>query len=127
MSTHLVINTATGQAEQRELSSQEVADLLPQAPPNPQDVFRSFIAAGFEVTPEGFRLAMGDRDRAQFGDMLTLVNTALGAGAITGSTQQTIADMTGETHTVTTTRFIQIMLAYGAAYSAAWAEQKTAS
>jgi hypothetical protein len=75
----------------------------------------------------GFTLALGEADRNAFTQMLVLVNTALGVGAITQETPQTIADIDGVTHTVTTEQFIMLMLGYGQHYMELWSTYKADS
>ena len=82
-------------------------------------VFADAVKAGFD-TSMGFKLALADADRNAFTQMLVLVNTALSVGVITQATPQTIADIDGVPHTVTTLIFIGLMLQYGAYYKGLW-------
>ncbi|MES2737236.1 MAG: hypothetical protein V4672_13010 [Verrucomicrobiota bacterium] len=79
----------------------------------------------FLVEPEGIVLAMGERDRTQFAQMLALIREALDLGMITDSTVQKIADVNDQLHEVTTLRFRQIMVAYGSFYKSHWDATKT--
>ena len=81
---------------------------------------KALVEAGYTVQPEGFTLALGDNDRSQFAQMLTLVQEALSLGLITNETPQTIADKDGGKHTVTTLRLRQILVLYGLHYKGIW-------
>ena len=76
--------------------------------------------SGFLVQPENFILGLSDADRGAFTQMLSLVKEALDLGVITNDTPQIIADINGETHTVLTLRFRQIMVQYGLYYKGLW-------
>ena len=78
------------------------------------------VDAGYTVQPEGFTLALGDSDRSQFTQMLTLVQEALSLGLIDNDTPQTIADKDGGKHTVSTLRLRQILVLYGLHYKGIW-------
>jgi len=78
------------------------------------------VAVGFLVEPEGFILGLEDSDRNTFTQMLTLVQEAKALGLIDDTTPQTITDMSGVKHTVTTLRFRQIMVGYGFYYKTLW-------
>lgn len=86
---------------------------------------RAAVEAGYTVQPEGFTLALGDNDRSQFAQMLTLVQEALSLGLITNETPQTIADKDGGKHTVTTLRLRQILVLYGLHYKGIWDAART--
>ena len=81
---------------------------------------KALVEAGYSVQPEGFTLALGDNDRSQFTQMLTLVQEALSLGLITNETPQTIADKDGGKHTVSTLRLRQILVLYGLHYKGIW-------
>lgn len=78
------------------------------------------IAAGYAVDPEGFVLGLTDSDRNAFTQMLALVKEALDLNLINNDTIQTIADINGVKHSVTTLRFRQIMVEYGFYYKNLW-------
>ena len=78
------------------------------------------VRTGYTVQPEGFTLALGDNDRSQFTQMLTLVQEALSLGFIDNDTPQTIADKDGGKHTVSTLRLRQILVLYGLHYKGIW-------
>lgn len=82
--------------------------------------FESDIADGYTVTPEGFVLALGSEDRAQFAQLLALIREALDLGLITGTTSQSIKDKNGVMHEVTTDRLRQILVGYGFRYKQLW-------
>jgi hypothetical protein len=86
--------------------------------------FNVAIQNGFD-TGMGFKLAIGDADRNAFTQMLVLVNTAKEKGVINDTTPQTVADIEGKPHTVTTAQFTGLMLAYGAYYKGIWDKLKT--
>lgn len=81
---------------------------------------KAALEAGYTVQPDGFTLAMGDSDRAQFTQLLTLIQEALSMGLITNDTPQTIADKAREKHTITTLRLRQILVMYGLHYKTIW-------
>ena len=84
------------------------------------DQAKALVEAGYTVQPAGFTLALGDNDRSQFIQMLTLVQEALSLGLITNETPQTIADKDGGKHTVSTLRLRQILVLYGLHYKGIW-------
>ncbi len=86
--------------------------------------FNVAIQNGFD-TGLGFKLAIGDADRNAFTQMLVLINTAKEKGVITDESPQTIADIEGKTHTVSTAQFTSLMLAYGSYYKTLWDKQRT--
>ncbi len=90
-------------------------------PPPPLEIHRqAVLAAGYSVQPEDFTLALGDADRAAFGQMLVLVREALDLGMINDATPQTIAAQDGQLHTVSTLRLRQILVGYGFHYKTLW-------
>ena len=107
-------------ALEQKLDGVEPITELPLVVPDPKRAsFDAAVANGFD-TGMGFRLGLRDADRNAFTQMLVLVNTAKEKGIITDATPQTIADMDGKAHTVTTGQFTSLMLAYGAHYKALW-------
>ena len=78
------------------------------------------ISEGFLVAPENFRLSMGEGDRNLFAQMLALVKEALDLEYISDDTPQTIKDISGQPHIITTLRFRQIMVGYGFYYKNLW-------
>lgn len=86
----------------------------------PAEAAKAQVCAGYTVQPEGFTLALGDSDRNQFAQMLTLVQEALSLGFIDNDTPQTIADKDGGKHTVSTLRLRQILVLYGLHYKGIW-------
>ena len=85
-----------------------------------QQAFQNAISQGFLVQPENFVLALADGDRSAFSQMLALVKEALDLNLIDNNTIQTIADINGVKHSVTTLRFRQIMVEYGFYYKNLW-------
>lgn len=85
-----------------------------------QQSFQNAISQGFLVQPENFVLALADGDRSAFSQMLALVKEALDLNLIDNNTIQTIADINGVKHSVTTLRFRQIMVEYGFYYKNLW-------
>lgn len=80
-------------------------------------------AAGYTVQPEGWVLPLGKSDRNSFTQMLLLVTLSKQAGAITDETPQKITDKYGQPHVLSTARYIEVMLSYGAYYKALWDNQ----
>ena len=68
---------------------------------------------GFHVTPEGFILACGTEDEAQFAKLVTMLQEGISLGAITSETPVTIKDRNGALHTVTVQRCREILFSYG--------------
>ena len=101
--------------EELEIAYQEVV-----AQSNKVEAAKAQVRAGYTVQPEGFTLALGDNDRNQFTQMLTLVQEALSLGLINNDTPQTIADKDGGKHTVSTLRLRQILVLYGLYYKGIW-------
>ena len=85
-----------------------------------QQSFQNAVSQGFLVQPENFVLALADGDRSAFSQMLALVKEALDLNLIDNNTIQTIADINGVKHSVTTLRFRQIMVEYGFYYKNLW-------
>lgn len=85
-----------------------------------QQSFQNAVSQGFLVQPENFVLALADGDRSAFSQMLALVKEALDLNLIDNNTIQTIADIDGVKHSVTTLRFRQIMVEYGFYYKNLW-------
>jgi hypothetical protein len=113
--------------KRQEIESASESQVVPiqRQPMDPKrTAFNVAIATGFD-TGMGFKLAIGDADRNAFTQMLVLVNTAKEKGVINDTTAQTIADIEGKPHTVTTAQFTGLMLAYGAYYKGLWDRLKT--
>lgn len=108
--------------EQADNPEAQVPD--PPAEPDPAAVALALeIAKGFD-TGMGFRLGLTSRDREAFSQMLLLVNTARDNDLIDNDTPQTIADIDGNTHTVSTKDFVRMMIAYGNHYKRLWDQSK---
>jgi hypothetical protein len=86
-------------------------------------VFNEKIILGY-VTGLGFNLGVQESDRSQFTQMLVLINSAQMAGFIDDSSIQTIADIDGELHDITTGQFKEIILGYGIYCKDLWDEMK---
>lgn len=109
--------------EVRDGGGNAIARQFPPAPgevSTKEDEFNAAIAAGYLVDPEGFTLALGAEDRAQFAQFLALVREALDLGLITGSTPQSIKAKDGTLHSLTTDRLRQVLVGYGFAYKTLW-------
>lgn len=70
-------------------------------------------ASLFLVQPEGFSLATGKEDEAEFGKLIVLINLSLQQNKIAPSTPITIWDYLKQPHSVTVSRFLEIMADYG--------------
>ena len=96
----------------------------PPSPPSAEEIrwseYYQAIENGFLVSPENFKLRLGDEDRAVFGQMLALIKEALDLGLITNDSLQTIKDYNGQIVSVSTLRFRQIMVQYGFYYKTLW-------
>ena len=92
--------------------------------PDPREAieatYRATIQAGHCVAPEGFCLAMGDADRANWSQLLVLLREAEGLGAVDGSSLVDFLDITGTAQQATLTRFRQIIVGLGQAYQTAF-------
>jgi hypothetical protein len=89
-------------------------------PPDADAIFRSTIAAGYAVEPEGYSLAMDDTDRANWSQLLVLLREAEDMGGMTGDSPVSFLDLTGAPRQATLTRFRQIMVGLGGAYQTAF-------
>lgn len=96
----------------------------PPSPPSAEEIrwseYYQAIENGFLISPENFKLKLGDEDRAVFGQMLALIKEALDLGLITNDSLQTIKDYDGQIVSVSTLRFRQIMVQYGFYYKNLW-------
>lgn len=85
-----------------------------------QEIIFETIYQGYTVQPENFTLGLQESDRNAFSQMLVLVKEALDLNMINDSTPQTIADTSGNKHTISTLRFRQLMVEYGFYYKNLW-------
>lgn len=100
---------------------------IPPSPPSPLteeeikwNTYSEAVNEGFLVSPENFKLKLGDEDRSMFGQMLSLVKEALDLGIISNDSVQKIKDSEGQLISLTTLRFRQIMVDYGFYYKNLW-------
>jgi hypothetical protein len=82
--------------------------------------FRTTIAVGHCITPEGWCLAMDDADRANWSQLLVLVREAEGLGGITGESPVQFLDITGTPRQLPLTRFREVIVGLGQAYQTAF-------
>ena len=66
-----------------------------------------------DVQPENFKLAANKEDEAEFGKLIVLINLSLQQNKIAPSTPITIWDYLKQPHSVTVSRFLEIMADYG--------------
>ena len=85
-----------------------------------QEIIFETISQGYTVQPENFILGLQESDRNAFSQMLVLVKEALDLNMINDDTPQTIADISGNKHTISTLRFRQLMVEYGLYYKNLW-------
>lgn len=85
-----------------------------------EEIFQDKIAAGYVVQPEGYTLALEEKDQNAFTRLLTLLNTA---GAPNEMPTE-ITDKDGVIHSVTVGKLKQILVQYGLYYQRIWAEYK---
>jgi hypothetical protein len=85
-----------------------------------QEIIFETISQGYTVQPENFTLGLQESDRNAFSQMLVLVKEALDLNMINDDTPQTIADISGNKHTISTLRFRQLMVEYGLYYKNLW-------
>lgn len=115
---------ALAELEQKLAEPSKPLNPPPAAASDPRRLaFQVAIQNGFD-SGLGFTLALGDADRSAFTQMLVLVTTAKEEGLITDDTPQTIADIDGKPHTLSTGEFTRLMLAYGAYYKGLWDQLK---
>lgn len=107
---HIEFNSQTGQFDILDIPEKQIN----------QQNFQTAISQGFLVQPENLVLALADGDRSAFSQMLSLVKEALDLNLIDNDTIQTIADINGAKHSITTLRFRQIMVEYGFYYKNLW-------
>lgn len=69
--------------------------------------------APFDVQPENIKLAANKEDEAEFGKLIVLINLSLQQNKIAPSTPITIWDHIKQPHSVTVSRFLEIMADYG--------------
>jgi hypothetical protein len=69
--------------------------------------------APFDVQPENIKLAANKEDEAEFGKLIVLINLSLQQNKIAPSTPITIWDYLKQPHSVTVSRFLEIMADYG--------------
>ena len=67
----------------------------------------------FLVTPENFRLACSLEDETEFSKLLSLCQLGLSKNILNTSSILNIKDASGQTHSVTVERFLDIIIAYG--------------
>jgi hypothetical protein len=78
------------------------------------------IDAGYDVQPEDFILGFSEADRNAFTQMTLLVREAITFHLIDLETPQVIKDVNGTPHTMTTERYLNIIIAYGLRYKQLW-------
>lgn len=78
------------------------------------------INAGYDVQPENFIIGFGDSDRSAFTQMTVLIREAITFHLITLETPQVIKDINGVSHTLTTERYLNMIIAYGLRYKELW-------
>lgn len=79
-----------------------------------KEVAEKELTDGYTVSPEGFVLSATNQSQINFTKLVTLMNQLLAANQITLQTNQQIVDKTGQCHTLTTERLLQILTGYGA-------------
>lgn len=84
------------------------------------EVYSEKISEGFLVEPEGFTLRLEKEDRDAFTSMVVLIQLGLSLGLINNEDIQTIKDSNEGIQSITTARFIEIMLHYGSYYKSLW-------
>lgn len=108
----------------------ELPRLTVEAPVDPREAieaeYQAAISTGHCVMPEGFCLAMGDADRANWSQLLVLLREAEGLGAVDGSSLVDFLDITGTARQATLTRFRQIIVGLGQAYQTAFFTRSSA-
>jgi hypothetical protein len=133
--TYLQFTTPENQTFDRSTAdATEIANLLrkgwvevdapPEPEPDPRETieatFRTTIAAGHCITPEGWCLAMDDIDRANWSQLLVLLREAEGLGGLTGESPVNFLDITGTPRQLTLTRFREAIVGLGQAYQTAF-------
>lgn len=110
------------QTQQIEFDSQTGQFIVVEIPEDQikQNTLSQAVSQGFLVQPENFILGLQESDRNAFAQMLALVKEALDLNLIDNDTIQTIGDIDGVKHSVTTLRFRQIMVEYGFYYKNLW-------
>lgn len=78
------------------------------------------INAGYDVQPEDFILGLSEYDRTAFTQMTVLIREAITFHLITLETPQVIKDINGVSHTLTTERYLNMIIAYGLRYKELW-------
>ena len=82
--------------------------------PDKETVFVDMVEAGYPVEPEGFSLGITDNDRKNWSEMAVMLREAEALGVAPETVQ--IVDLTGTVHTVTLSRYRQIIVGLGSYY-----------
>lgn len=86
----------------------------------PEEQFQKTISQGYTVEPEGFVLALEEKDQNAFTRLLTLLTVA----GVSDSAPTQISDKDGRLWSVTVGRLKQILVQYGLYYQTIWAQFK---
>lgn len=78
-----------------------------------EDLYAAALAPGYLDVPTGIRLKTVERAQAKFARMVTLIELALGAGAMTSSSDLVFFDFADQPQTLTVANFKALMLRYG--------------
>lgn len=78
------------------------------------------LQRGHRVEPEGFTLSFSPETRASLAQMLALLQEGRSLGMIKDDSLQTISDVDGQVHTLSTLRLRRIMVGYGMRYKELW-------
>lgn len=105
--------------EQQDQANQIIAEIDWNAP-TARETFDTAVAAGYLVEPEGFTIALTERDRSDFAQLMVLTKEALELGLAQQTDTTTIDDINGGIHTVTLQRLREILVGYGFYYKGLW-------
>ena len=70
-------------------------------------------SVGFTAQPEGYTLAVQTADETEFNKLITLIQLSISQSKMTTSTSLKIKDASGNIHTITAGRFLEMMVDYG--------------
>jgi len=86
--------------------------------------YKTAISNGYQIPNTTICLAMGDADRATWGDFLTLLNELLSSNQITLTTPLAIADKDGGQHIFQVSEIKQTLAGLGLYYYQVWSARE---
>lgn len=78
-----------------------------------QEIYEQYLVAGYTDAITGLKLKTTEYAQAKFSQLVTLISTALAAGAVQPTDTQTIYDYAEEEQSLTVTALLALLLRYG--------------